>query len=239
MTEPLPSAHPYRAPSIPDLLGSLDAAIPYRGQDAMRLVLPGGLSRARLRVSCQSHALVAVYCGEGPVPELQPQYDEVKLVWVVSFADRLRAVLGGGRTVDVILHPNVAWELVVNGGISSLAGDFSEGTVAGIEITGGCSNVDLTLPKPARTVPIRIGGGVRRLSLARPRAVRVSVAVRGGVSSLALDDRAFADIGGPLQLAAPGAGDADTFDPCYSLSISGGAVGIEVIPVQDGGRRLP
>jgi hypothetical protein len=202
----------------------------------MRLVLPRGIARARLFVRRSAHALIAVYCGSGPVPELTLRGDETELVFMPSVLDRLLAAVGKGRDVDVVLHAGVAWDLAFREGTASLVADFTEGALSSLDVTGGASNVSLLLPRPTQNVQVRIGGGVKSLRLERPADVRVAVAIRGGVTSLALDDRAFFDMGGPLRLTAAG---ARSFDPGYQLAIAGGAVGVEVVPAHDGVRSLP
>jgi len=200
-------------------------SIPYDGQTRMRLTITSGMSSARLRVDPSADALLTIH-HDGEAPELRVAGSEVRLAWSSSFADWLRQVFRGDHgDVEIVLHPAVVWELVVRGGLSSLDGDLTAGTVARIEVSGGCSNVEIQVPKPVQTVPIRISGGASHLRLSRPAKVGVSVAVSGGIASLRLDDQTFDAIGGSARLETSGHVPGS---PRYDIQVSGGAANIEV-----------
>jgi hypothetical protein len=125
----------------------------------------------------------------------------------------------------LVLHPTVAWRIMVRSGLASVRAELADGVVAGLEVSGGVSDVEIELPRPTRLVPIRIRGGASRLRLRRPADVGVAVAVSGGVASLRLDDNHFVAIGGHARLAAAPVGAA----PHYELALEGGASDIEVV----------
>jgi hypothetical protein len=217
-------SHPYRTRSAEPIAGS-PLSIPYDGQTRMRLTITSGMASARLRVDPSADALLTIHCDAG-APELRVAGSEVRLSWSSSLADWLRQVFRGHHgDIEIVLHPAVAWELVLRGGLSSLDGDLTAGTVARIEVSGGCSNVEIQVPKPAQTVPIRISGGASHLRLSRPAGVGVSVAVSGGISSLRLDDQTFDAVGGSARLETPGHVPGS---PRYDIHVSGGASNIEV-----------
>jgi hypothetical protein len=85
------------------------------------------------------------------------------------------------------------------------------------------SHAHFDLPTPTSPVPVRVAGGVSELSLRRPAETGVSLAIRGGVSTLHLDDQEFGSIGGGSRLVS-GAVHGDT--PRYAVEISGGASGV-------------
>jgi len=220
----LPSSDPHRVrPGRPGY-GSAQS-IPYDGQTRMRFTVVSGLSTARVRVDPNADALVTLQC-DGEAPELHVTGSELRLVWPLSFADWWRRLLHAhyGET-EIVLHPVVTWELVVRGGLSSLEGDLRAGSVSSIEVSGGCSNVELRLPKPAETVPINITGGASHLRLSRPSDVGVAVAVTGGISSLRLDDQRFDSIGGSAQLETPV---HIPGSPRYDIRVTGGASNVRV-----------
>jgi hypothetical protein len=218
------SSDPYRAPSRPT---ASVREIPYDGQTQMRLTIVSGLSRARVRIDPNAEALVSLDHGAAPPPELRSAGSEVRVAWPAwSIHEWLRAVFAGHPAeIEIALHPAVAWEISVRGGISSLDSDLSAGMVTRIEVAGGCSNVAIQLPRPAQTVPIKISGGASHVSLRRPADVAVSVAVSGGIASLRLDDRTFDALGGSARLETPRAvaGSAG-----YDVVVSGGASNVEI-----------
>jgi len=217
---------PYRG-RAQEPLDASPLSVPYNGQTRMRLSINSGLSSARARIDPNAEHLVAVHYSGASLPELRVAGGEVRVGWPAwSIADWLRAVFSGHHGgVEIVLHPAVAWELVVRGGLASVDGDFAAGTVTRIEVSGGCSNVEIRLPKPEHTVPIRISGGASQLCLRRPAEVAVSVAVSGGVASIRLDDRSFDAIGGSARLETsrlvPGL-------PGYDVVVCGGASNVEV-----------
>jgi hypothetical protein len=193
----------------------------------MQLTVASGMASSRMRIDPSANTLVTVHHDAGPPPELRVVGAEVRLSWPTrSLTDWLCAVFAdhpGG--LEVVLHPAVAWELVLRGGLSTLEAELSAGTVTRIDVSGGCSDVEIELPKPLQTVPIRISGGASQLRLRRPADVGVSVAVSGGIASLRLDDRTFEAIGGSARLETAG---HDRESPGYDVVVSGGAANVEV-----------
>jgi hypothetical protein len=92
--------------------------------------------------------------------------------------------------------------------------------VTGLEVSGGASEVRLTLPAPDAVVPLRIRGGASELAIRRPANVPVGVHVRGGVSCLEIDGRQIGAAGGPISLDSEG---WSTATARYDLQLTGGA----------------
>jgi hypothetical protein len=215
---------PYRSGAAPTTEASL-LSIPYDGQTRMRLTITSGMSSARLRVDPGADALVAIH-HDGSAPKLRVAGSEVRLSWSSSLADWWRQAFRADHgDAEIVLHPAVVWELVVRGGLSRLEGDLTAGTVARIEVAGGCSNVEIRVPKPMEAVPVRLSGGASHLRLSRPADVGVSLAVSGGIASLRLDEQTFDAIGGSARLESPGCVPGS---PRYDIHVSGGASNIEV-----------
>jgi hypothetical protein len=213
--------HPYRTAPAPRTFDPERARVPYDGQTRMRLTTWSGLAHARIVIDPAARDLVAIESGDGPRPRIQLAAGEIALSWRVSFADWLRDVFTAGLDdLTIVLHPAVEWTVAIRGGLSHFACDLSAGTVARIDIAGGCSHVLFELPRPTAIVPIRISGGASCVGLRRPAEAGVTVGVSGGISTLALDDRGFDAIGGAARLDT---GNVDGSTPHYELSISGGA----------------
>jgi hypothetical protein len=124
------------------------------------------------------------------------------------------------RAADVALAASIPWELVFSGGVTRLRGDLTGIALRTFEIERGASDVDLVLPEPRGVVRVRIGGGVSKASLRRPRGVAVTASISGGVSKLALDDERWGAIGSGTRVTTPGAADASDR---YEIEVEGGA----------------
>lgn len=220
------SAHPYRNAFEPFTPGGDKLRAPYHGQARMQLTLPGGLAHGRIAIDPAAQDLIAIRCGDDLQPRLRVAVGEITLSCHVSFGDWLRgAVRPCDRDVVIVLHPAVEWTLAIRDGLAHCELDLSAGTVARIDIHGGCSDVWFELPRLEVAVPIRIAGGASRFVVRRPAEVGVALAVSGGMSALRLDDQRFDAIGGPARLetrnVAPGAA-------LYDLQINGGATDLSI-----------
>ena len=213
--------HPYRTAPAPRTFDPDSSRVPYDGQTRMRLAISSGLAHARIVIDPAARDLLAIECGDGPLPRIRLAREELALTWRRSFGDWLRDVLTPGLgDVAIVLHPAVEWTVAIRGGLSQVELDLTAGTVARIDIAGGCSDVLLDLPLPAAVVPIRISGGVSHLAVRRPAETGVGRGVAGGISMLRLDDRSLDAIGGAAQLDT---GDVTRGAPHYELTIAGGA----------------
>jgi len=225
--------HPFRTSSfgfwprhdLGDERGAL--TVPYVGQTRMQLTISSGLAEAHVRVEPDAADLIAIDCCETFAPRLRASASELRLSWPATFGAWLRAALAGEcRDIELVLHPAVEWTVHVRSGLSRFEADLAAGKLAGLHISGGVSDAFLDLPAPAAVVPVRIAGGVSQLTLRRPAAAGVELAISGGVSRLCLDDQSFGAIGGPARLAS-GAIRGDV--PGYAVAISGGASGLEIV----------
>src|SRR6185436_15829081 len=101
-----PSAHPYRGAIEPFTLDCDELRVPYSGQTRMRLTLSSGLAHGRIVIDPAAQDLIAIHCGDGPVPHLRIAAGEIALSWRVSFGDWLRTALRPcNRDVAIVLHP--------------------------------------------------------------------------------------------------------------------------------------
>jgi hypothetical protein len=219
------ASNPYRTPAA---FSADPLSVPYAGQSRMRLVVSSGLAAAYVRIDPDAVVLIRVDADGGPAPRLRANGDTLWLEWPRSFAEWARSlVFGGVRSLpEIVLHPAVEWSLAIRGGLFDARLDLAAGRIAGIEIGGGCSEVDLELPAISRTAPIRIAGGASHVHLRRPAGVGVSVAITGGAAAFQLDDQTFDAIGGRVELHGLGVGIGL---PRYDLMVSGGASNLEIL----------
>jgi hypothetical protein len=94
----------------------------------------------------------------------------------------------GDATVTIRLNRDVRWTVRFTAGAQSNTADLRDlKHLAGVEYVGGVSAIELTLPGPAGTVPIRIDGGASAVRIHAPGAVPVQVRAGGGASRVSLD----------------------------------------------------
>jgi hypothetical protein len=222
-----PSDHPYRSAVEPSPLDGDGLRVPYRGQARMRLALASGLAHGFIVIDPAAQDLIAIQCGDGPEPRLRVVAGEIALGWrASSFGDWLRdALRPRDQGVAIVLHPAVEWTLAIRGGLAQFDLDLSAGTVARIDIDGGCSDVRFDLPLPRAAVPIRIAGGASRVLVQRPAETGVALAASGGMAGLGFDDQRFDAIGGSARLETR---NTVSGAPRYDLQIQGGAADLAI-----------
>lgn len=185
-----------------------------------RLVFAHGASRLTLRVE---HGMDDLYRAsfEGAVPKIKVEDG------VVSVSRSRRHTIFDPRrhSEEFTLNASVPWEIEVRGGAVHIDADFGELELSSFVLKGGVVDLDLTLPQPSGVVPIRLSGGVSKVSVHRPKGVEARMSVKGGVSKLSFDEQSFDALGGKVQLQSRGyAGAVDR----YEIDVSGGAVEITV-----------
>jgi DNA-binding MarR family transcriptional regulator len=130
-----------------------------------------------------------------------------------------------GVAAHLTLTSAVPWTIEIRGGISELAADLRELTIAAIEITGGASSSELRLPRPRGTSQLRVTGGANHVVVRRPKGVAAQAIVRGGANSLAFDAQHHGSFGSTARLATP---DFDTATHRWSIELTGGASDLSV-----------
>lgn len=183
-----------------------------------RLEFAGGASRATITADAAPADLYRAHF-EGPTPDVQVRDGIVTIryprFWPFGWAGYARP-----HTTEIALNASILWEIALRGGASQLDADLGGLRLRALEINGGASRVEVTLPRPEGAVAIRVGGGASRLTLHHPEGVALRVHVGGGVSRLVLDEQRFGAIGGGMHWQTPDyAGATDR----YEIEIVGGA----------------
>ena len=111
---------------------------------------------------------------------------------------------GSGYVVKVVLNTAVMWSLDLAGGTQRTEADLRGGKVAGVAVTAGSAELDVSLPRPAGTVPFLLAGGVSLFRLSLPGDVPAQVTVGGGASFVSVDDQNLTGIAGGTVLTPPG-----------------------------------
>jgi len=131
-----------------------------------------------------------------------------------------------GVSAQVALTSAVPWAIEIRRGASHLSADLHELEVTGIDITGGASECELTLPRPHGTAALRITGGASRVSIKRPRGTVAQIAIRGGAANLVFDDQRIPAVGNAIQLASAG---FDATPDRWMIEVTGGASSLSIV----------
>jgi hypothetical protein len=113
-----------------------------------------------------------------------PAVAEVHDIVQVQLAN---AVGAGPSTVVIELNRGVRWDLRFTAGATSTTVDVRDTAVASVAFIGGVSSIDLTVPRPTGTVPVRMSGGASQFAIHGPSGVPVRVRVGGGAGSATVD----------------------------------------------------
>lgn len=110
----------------------------------------------------------------------------------------------GASAITVTLNAAVSWRLDLGGGTKQTVADLRGGQVAGIAVTAGSDVIDLTLPQPHGSVPIRLAAGTSQFQLSRPSGVPVRVTAVAGAGDISLDGRNHAAVADGSVFTTPG-----------------------------------
>ena len=111
---------------------------------------------------------------------------------------------GSGYAVKVVLNSAVTWSLDLAGGTQYTEADLRGGKVGGIAVTAGSEVLEVSLPKPAGTLPFLLAGGASQFLLSLPSGVPAQVTVGGGASFVSVDDQNLTGVAGGTVLTPPG-----------------------------------
>jgi hypothetical protein len=152
---------------------------------------------------------------EGTVPEIRVEEGTVTVRY-----RRFALFEGRARASRFSLNPTIPWDLEIRGGISGCTADLRELRLRSVDVRGGMSEVELDLGAPTGSVPLRVIGGLSKLTVRRPAGAALTLQVRGGISRLAMDGQEFGAIGGQVRLQSREYQDSGDH---YALEITGGA----------------
>lgn len=160
----------------------------------------------------------------GPVPEITVNGNTV----VVQQRRRFRPFDWRAQSADFTLSTAVPWDISLRGGMWKLSADLTALRVTSLEVTGGASDIEIRLPAPEGTVPVRVSGGASKVTLLRPRGSDARAEVAGGASQLIFDDQRLGAVGGRTVLASGGFADAADR---YEIRFTGGASQVTVATI--------
>jgi hypothetical protein len=126
---------------------------------------------------------------------------------VLSGSSVIVLSLAGGQAqgpVTVVLNSAVTWSLDFAGGTQRTDADLRGGKLAGIAVTAGSDILDLSLPRPAATLPFVLVGGVSQFRLSLPEGVPARVTVGGGAAMVSDGGQTLTGVAGGTVISPPG-----------------------------------
>lgn len=221
-----------RAPSQETDAGGTYAA-PLAGVTHGRLVFLSGAPRISVRGDPSLKQLYRATFA-GPVPRMRVRGGIVTVSYPRLGWFDWRAQVAGQHvdasahwrkdTGEIALNGTIPWAIELRGGVSSWSADLRTIRLESFELRGGASKIELLLPRPEGVVPIRINGGMSRVSIERPLGVAAGLSFHGGAGEVLVDGEPYKGVG-QLSLQTPG---ADQAADRYEIDVSGGASKISI-----------
>jgi DNA-binding MarR family transcriptional regulator len=206
------------SPEAPLDTGPAEHSAPLGGLTQAALVFRSGANEITLRGGAAPTELYRARF-DGPVPQVRVRDGQVSIQYRGGPAWDWRK-----RHSDIAFNPSIPWTVVISGGASRVTVDASRLDLRLLEVTGGSGRLRVTMGRPHGEAVIRMTGGASQVRIDRPAGVPVILSVRGGASSVDLDDQHIGGTGG-VTLATPGAeGATDRI----SIEVSGGTSKVRV-----------
>jgi hypothetical protein len=146
----------------------------------------------------------------------------------VSIQGRSDWTILGARSSNrarVSLNQSIPWEVEVGAGASRDQLDLGSVHLTSLQVSGGASQAEVTLPRPVGTVPIRVSGGASTITIHRPTGIAVRVQMSGGASNLTVDGDHRSVLGGDVSWKGS---DYDSAGDRYDFEVSGGASNVTI-----------
>ncbi|MDG4829020.1 hypothetical protein O7627_06825 [Solwaraspora sp. WMMD1047] len=159
------------------------ATAPMDGREESSFDLITGTNAVTLRVVDLGPELYRITTppGGNTLPRPSVQGDRVRLQLVPSGED-------GPGSVEIELNSQVRWEIRMTGGAAEQLLDLGEARLSGVELLGGTTRTELTLPEPDGTLAVRMTGGINQFVINAPAGPPVRVRAGKGAASVTLDD---------------------------------------------------
>lgn len=153
---------------------------------------------------------------EGAPPDIHVDGGTVS----VEYQRRFRAFDWRRAAVHITLNGSIPWSIEVRGGLAQMEADLSRLQLKSFDMTGGAANIDVTLPRPKGTVPVRMAGGAANIAFHRPAGVPAGARLTGGAVKLQFDRQQLGAFGGLTRLETPG---FEAAADRYDIRVTGGA----------------
>jgi hypothetical protein len=178
-----------------------------------RLIFSSGASMLKLRSDTELTDLYRAHF-EGRPPKVKIEKGTV----TIRNRRRLWLLDWGQQDAEIVLNTSIPWQIEIRGGAAGVTADLTSIDLIELSVSYGMSSVDLNLPVPSGTVPLRVSGGASEVAIQRPAGVPVRVRFTGWASEIMFDDEVLGGIRNDLQLQSPG---YEAATGRYEIQISG------------------
>ncbi len=203
-----------------DAGGPSEFAAPIGGLDSARLVFKSGANELLLRGSSDFDDLYRAKF-HGPVPQVRLRDGVVSIQYKGRFQWDWR-----DRRADVAVNASIPWDVEIVGGSNKLQGKLTSVDLRSFALTGGASQLRLTLGRPTGIVPISLIGGASNARFERPAGVHVQLKLSGGAGGVEFDGQKLGSTAGHNLLETTGAAEASDR---FVIEVTGGASRISVV----------
>jgi len=157
---------------------------------------------------------------EGPVPKVNFENESISIRYPRQLlGPGLGSRLGLARRIARInLSDAAAWQIAIRGAGSSISVELAGLPLLRLEVEGTGSMIQIALPEPSGTVPVKAGGGGSDITIRRPPGVAVRAHAKGWGSAVTFDDQPIVEVGSGLRLQSPGHEEAHHV---YEIEVSG------------------
>jgi hypothetical protein len=147
-----------------------------------------------------------------------PQVSDHDGVVQVQLGDSGKA---GPSTVEIELATATRWRVRLVGGATTETVDLAAGRVGEVELVGGATSIELALPAPDGTVPVRMVSGVSTWNVHAPAGPPVKLFVASGAGTVTVDGATRTGVAGGTTITGDGwDGATDRYDVIASGGMS-------------------
>ena len=150
----------------------------------------------------------------GPVPEVSTSGGTVNVRY------RFRGFFQR-RSAEIGLNSSIPWTIVVRGGLSELVADLATTRLAGFELKGGATELQMDLPAPHGRVRLLLKGNATTAVLRFPAGTPLGMDISGAVERLSFAGQRLSAVHGKGHLETEAyAGSSDRYEALYKGNAS-------------------
>ncbi|HEV7961350.1 MAG TPA: hypothetical protein VGP57_02325 [Actinoplanes sp.] len=198
-------AVPSAKPSAPTTSNTISA--PANARSAATFELVSNATSVNLRAAALGADLYRITTAKNSaVPQVKSTDSGIRL----SLVNPSKRV---DTTVDIVLNSRIRWSLTMTGGVRNSVLNLAGTTVGSVTLNGGATRIDLTLPRPSGTMPVRMSGGANQFQIRTTGAVPARLRIRKGAGRVVFNGQTDNGVARGAAFASPDfAGSGDRID---------------------------
>ena len=161
-------------------LNGNEFSAPLGAGEAGHLVFTTGATRLSLGGNAAADELFRAQFGK-LAPSVLVQDGLVKVFY------RQALLNWSANSANVQLSSRIPWQLDLVSSGASCQADLRALTLNGVEVQGKASSIELALPRPVGTVPVRVAGNASTVILRRPVGTELQLRLHRGAASVTVD----------------------------------------------------